>query len=64
MTGWQEFTFSAATATSKETTWDPAKIRIYGVQFATGTGTPTGTGSPPSGKPTPAVIHIDSFSLE
>jgi hypothetical protein len=59
---WQELIFDLSTVTV--TGWDASKVESYGIQFNTGNGTPTGTATAPSGKPTPAIIHVDSFSLE
>jgi hypothetical protein len=43
--------------------WDPSKVFAFGLQLSTG----GGGGAPDGGasvKPTPAVFHIDSFSLQ
>jgi hypothetical protein len=55
---WQEFSFSAATATVVPAGWDAAKLVQFGIQLMTGTPNPL-----PATKPTTAVVYIDSFTL-
>jgi hypothetical protein len=56
--GWQEFSFSAATATFTASGWDATKILQFGVQLQTGSPSPL-----PATKPTTAVVYIDTFTL-
>ena len=59
--GWAEYTVSLVPSSSHCTTLDVSKILNFGVQVQTGGGATGDAGQPAS--PTPAVVHIDSFSV-